>query len=297
MAACSHPSCGPARVDCRPTRDTRLRTGFFVFTKGPLGREVVFCGLAVPGASDVTANDDLVAVWRTTSNQRFQNYRSLFTLLDTGSVVTRGWLQQLVAGDADSPPAPPAWTKWRATGKYTALVAPATRTFRTKADQIPANADDAAMIDAIIDHFADPHDFKRCAAAIWEMVAPASDYTLTPPTRDGGRDAFGTYSIGNPTGDPINLKFSLEAKLYTRSNSVNVSDLARLISRLRHREFGVLVTTSFLAQQAYQELRADQHPVVVLAGGDIVVALKRHGIATAAATKAWLTKEFPVGDS
>jgi hypothetical protein len=47
----------------------------------------------------------------------------------------------------------------------------------------------------------------------------------------------------------------------TRSeNSVGVRDTARLISRLRHREFGVFVTTSFLSKQAYEELRGTGIP-------------------------------------
>jgi hypothetical protein len=40
-----------------------------------------------------------------------------------------------------------------------------------------------------------------------------------------------------------------------------------LISLLRHREFGILVTTSCLGNQAYQELRHDRQLVVVVAGG------------------------------
>ena len=28
------------------------------------------------------------------------------------------------------------------------------------------------------------------------MYAPSSDYTLTAPTRDGGRDAYGYYKLG-----------------------------------------------------------------------------------------------------
>ena len=55
---------------------------FFVFTKGALGRDVVFRGLAVPGAPDLAPTDDLVAIWRTTANQRFQNYRATFAVLD-----------------------------------------------------------------------------------------------------------------------------------------------------------------------------------------------------------------------
>ena len=52
------------------------------------------------------------------------------------------------------------------------------------------------MLAAIRRHFVDPHAFEACAAVIWAMYAPSSDYTLTSPTRDGGRDAYGYYKLG-----------------------------------------------------------------------------------------------------
>ena len=82
------------------------------------------------------------------------------------------------------------------------------------------------------------------------------------------------YRIGN--GDSsIQVDFALEAKCYDPSGKgVGVKELSRLISRLRHRQFGILVTTSYLASQAYSELKEDGHPVVVICGGDITALLK-----------------------
>ena len=57
--------------------------------------------------------------------------------------------------------------------------------------------------------------------------------------------------------------------------------------------FGVLVTTSYLDRQAYEELRADGHPVVVMAARDIVELLRERGYATPDAVRAWLVAEFP----
>lgn len=265
---------------------------FFVFTKGALGRDVVFRGLAVPGAPDVSPADDLVAVWRTTADQRFQNYRATFTLLDTGGLIVRHWLNDLVAGVTDSAHAPPAWQAWLASGRYRPLRAPRTRLFRTIDDQRPQTPQDEAIIATIRQHFADPHAFEACAAAIWQMYAPSSAYTLTSPSRDGGRDAYGYYKLG-PDSDPIRLDFALEAKCYGPANGVGVRELSRLISRLRHRQFGVLVTTSYLAPQAYEELRNDDHPVVVICARDIVEVLRRHGIATPTHARTWLEREFP----
>ena len=79
---------------------------------------------------------------------------------------------------------------------------------------------------------------------------------VTRPSRDGGRDGIGQLRIGVGPG-AILVDFAMEAKLYTAPNAVNVRDMSRLISRLRHRQFGVLVTTSYVAVQAYREIKED----------------------------------------
>jgi hypothetical protein len=63
-------------------------------------------------------------------------------------------------------------------------------------------------------------------------------------------------------------------------DGVGVRETSRLISRLRHRQFGVLVTTSHLDTQAYREIREDGHPVVIIAGHDIVDILKNSELDT-----------------
>jgi hypothetical protein len=50
-----------------------------------------------------------------------------------------------------------------------------------------------------------------------------------------------------------------------------------LISRIRHRQFGVLVTTSVIARQAYTEVRDDRHPIVLISGRDIAEVLIQAG--------------------
>ena len=115
--------------------------------------------------------------------------------------------------------------------------------------------------------------------------------TITRPGVDGGRDAIGTYRVG-PLADRISLDFALEAKCYAPDNGVGVKELSRLISRLRRREFGILVTTSFLGHQAYQELRSDKHTVIVIAGADIAAILVNAGLGTTDAVR--LIAEFPV---
>jgi hypothetical protein len=53
------------------------------------------------------------------------------------------------------------------------------------------------------------------------------------------------------------------------------------------------VTTSFLGHQAYQELRSDRHPVVVIAGADIAGILVKTGLGTPEAVREWLIAGFP----
>jgi hypothetical protein len=98
-------------------------------------------------------------------------------------------------------------------------------------------------------------------------------YEITRPWRDGGRDAVGTYRIGHGAGS-IDVEFAMEAKCYDMKSGIGVRALSRLISRLRHRQFGILVTTSYLDSQAYDELIQDGHPVVVISARDIAVKLK-----------------------
>jgi hypothetical protein len=85
----------------------------------------------------------------------------------------------------------------------------------------------------------------------------------------------------------------MEAKCYAPGNGVGVKELSRLISRLRYREFGILVTTSFLGRQAYEELRFDRHPVIIIAGADIAAILLTADLSTPDAVNGWLRTSFP----
>ncbi len=270
---------------------------FFIFRKGLRGRDIVFLGLAAPGALEVTPRDDLVAVWRTMGQQRFQNYRATFTVLDV-PVITRQWIDSLIAGDPLGAGCPGPWRTFVRTGGYVALRCERIRRWRTKADQLPSSAEGKAILRTLYEYFqADPFGFEACAARIWQMQAPrVAHYDLTRKTRDGGRDAVGYYALG-PLSDQIELDFALEAKCYSVDSGVGVEAQSRLISRLRPRQFGVLVTTSFVSEQAYRELRDDGHPVVILSGGDIVGILADHQVSTVAATAAWLKRNFLRGDT
>jgi ABC-type lipopolysaccharide export system ATPase subunit len=97
----------------------------------------------------------------------------------------------------------------------------------------------------------------------------------------------GKYRIGE--GDSAVLAdFALEAKCYKMSNPVAVKELSRLISRLRHRQFGILVTTSYVATQAYKEIKEDEHPIIIISAVDILKTLKASGLAQHSHLSEWL---------
>ena len=89
--------------------------------------------------------------------------------------------------------------------------------------------------------------------------------------------------------------FAIEAKckMPDGRHGSGVKDTSRLISRLRHRQFGVFVTTSFVASQAYQEIVEDGHPVLVLSGADIIDILYFANINTIEKLDRWLRSVAP----
>lgn len=243
---------------------------FFIFKKHQTkhgARSVQFKGLAIPGFPGLSATEDLVAVWKSTDGQRFQNYRSIFTILDA-PVVSREWIADLAAGNPNTNNAPKAWLEWVVTGTYRPLVAAPTTVTRSHEQQTPDTPLKASILDCVWSHFKDvPIAFEGFAARIYQMTdARVIIDEITRGTIDGGRDAIGRYLLGLPD-DPVYAEFSLEAKCYrppingVTPNTVGVKEVSRLISRIRQRQFGVLVTTSLVARQAYQEVREDRHPI------------------------------------
>ena len=248
------------------------------------GRDVRFRGLLAPGSDRLTSDEELVAIWRTTRDLRFQNYRSHFTVLKTPRI-SRAWIDQILAGDPLGSACPPEWRRWVKSGIYPALGAPRNTTVRGK-----------ELIRAVHQHFKpDPVGFESFAAEMFVQSDPhVTSIEVTRPSRDGGRDAVGEYRLG-PEEDPVRLQFALEAKCYDPDgNAVGVKQVMRLISRIRHRQFGVFVTTAYVHKQAYEEVREDEHPVVFLCGRDIVNLLRRMGMTDPPSVRAFLTEKYPV---
>lgn len=269
-----------------------LTPPILVFTKTGHGRDTMFRGLAVPMQNQ---DEGLVAIWRQTSGMRFQNYKAKFELLDCRQV-PRPWIEALASNNslAATAAAPQVWTAWVEKGARTILRAPKTVQHRSKEDQLPPKTDAVAreILNTLREVLASrPHDFEFVAAEVFRLIEPrVFDLEVTRKSVDGGRDAIGRLRIGGDEldSDGIYADFALEAKAYAEHNGVGVKETSRLISRLRSRQFGVLVTTSYVSPQAYQELRADQHPVVIIAAVDIARILRSRGLSQPSQIRAWV---------
>lgn len=285
-------------ADARLGSEGRRRVPpIFAFATGKPGRNAEFLGLVVPGTPGQDTMEDLVAVWHSSADKRFQNYRARFTVLDAGTI-SRTWLNDIINGSDLLGHAPQSWTIWRETGQYRALRSHRSLSWRKRAEQQPEDDEGRAIIALIHGHFADrPHQFEHFAARLAELILPSAyELDVTRPSRDGGRDATGLFRIGHGPSS-ISVDFALEAKCYSPGNSVGVREMSRLISRLRHRQFGILVTTSHLDQQAYQEIKEDQHPILVVSARDILQVLRANGRADRRSVSDWLAIEFPRGSS
>ncbi len=284
---------------------------FFIFQSYPTehgARSLQFKGVAVPGCSGMSATEDLVAVWKTTNGQRFQNYRSVFTVLDI-PLVSREWINDILAGNAYSDNAPDVWKSWVDNFHYEALKSEPTTIIRSESEQLPDTPLKTEILSSIWQHF--DHDdeaekrkrafiFERFSARIFQMHDQRVLVDeITRGVTDGGRDAVGRYLLGL-SDDPVYAEFSLEAKCYRpgieglQTNRVGVKEVSRLISRIRHRQFGVLVTTSTVHKQAYQEVREDRHPIIFICGRDIAEILIKAGYNTAEAVTEFLQSEFSI---
>lgn len=277
----------------------------FVFRKCPTptsSRSVQFLGLVVPGTANSLETEDLVTVWRSAEGKRFQNYRAIFSILDCGRV-TRQWIQDLQDGSPLTANAPRAWLDWSERRVYKPLVATPNKETRSPQLQRPENKAEILLLRTIWDHFSaskqGEHAFEHFAAWIFSLTDNRVVIDeVTRRTVDHGRDAVGHYKLGLGV-DPVIVDFALEAKCYQpgfdgkKATTVGVEDTSRLISRLLHRQFGVLVTTSVIARQTYKEIRQDGHPIVLIAGGDIARILISKGINSRARLMEEL-KAFPV---
>ena len=259
---------------------------FFIFKKAGNGRDVQFLGLAAPGNPRISPDKDLVAFWRTIKQKRFQNYEAYFTILNTGKKpISRKWIESLIYNHSENLKyAPDAWKKFIKYGRngIEALKAPKIFKIPNKYDQLQSNEEGNRCVELIREHYRDnPYGFEVCATSLIEkMDSHFVDFSLTRPWRDGGRDAIGHYSIstGGKANYPLKIDCALEAKCYSKGTGVGVKQMSRLISRIRYRQFGIMLTTSYVDSAAYKEVVEDGHPILIVTASDIATILRNNAL-------------------
>jgi hypothetical protein len=135
-------------------------------------------------------------------------------------------------------------------------------------------------------------EFEFAAADIVELMDPRfMDLAVTRFVGDRGRDVTATYRVGHGSHE-VALAAAVEAKHWKPTSGIGVKPMARLISRLRHRDLGVFVTTGYFDRQVQEELIEDRHPVILISGGDIARLLISHELEDASSTGklgAWIS--------
>lgn len=262
---------------------------FLIFENSKVaGRsQMRFLGLAAPGAEGLSVSDDLVSVWRIKGRSRFTNKKARFTVLREERI-DRKWLIDLVEGvaGAHSEHCPPTWRRWVRTGFYEPLVAVRPRVPRPKKDQLPADPLEREILRTLFEELSD-REFEFAAAELVRLMDERFiELEVTPRSRDGGRDVVGRYRVGHESHQ-VWLSVCVEAKKWQLTSAVGVKPMSRLISRLRNRDLGVFITTSFFDPQVQGELIEDNHPVLLVSGGDIARLLAAKGIATESLRK-WI---------
>lgn len=255
------------------------------------GSYMKFLGLAAPGGEGFSASEDLVAVWGAENLVRFPNYRGIFSVLKE-DVVDLRWLDQLCEGipPAESDFAPTSWRTWVVNNKYNILQCEVKKRPRTKSEQIPLFAEDVDILTKLKD--LSDREFEYAAKEILQMLDNnLFNLSVTRRVKDGGYDIFGSYMIGSPPFN-YNLEIVAEAKKWDK-NSIRVTPIARLISRLKHKDVGFFLTTSYFDKQVQEELIEDKHAIILLAGVDLINILKDKQIAGKGKDKefaSWLNK-------
>lgn len=282
----------------------------FVFKK-VRGRDVQFLGLAVPGINGRPEKDWLTAVWGADrKGNRFLNYKSFFTILNTanGSFaekdnpgISLAWLTDVERGNAyDSEFAPIEWKNYIDKSRFKSLITIQEKYVKTKEEQLPDTNDSVKveMLKTIQKYFYNQdrgYSFEDFACKmVQQLDENVERIDVTTPYRDGGIDGIGTYKVFTKGTKSVSVEFYMQAKCYDPYGAgLGVKDTSRLISRIKNRQFGVLVTTSYISNQAYEEVLEDAHPVVFVTGKNIVdLIYERFEIRSVDALKKWLIDEF-----
>jgi len=276
----------------------------FLFSKHPnkaSPRSIRFLGLCAPGSPGLEPPNDLTRKQKQLESRRFSNYRATFTLLDI-PVVKRAWIQDLEAGIKDSPHRPIVWAMWQKSGLYRPLLQKDGFNVPSSGMQLPTDDLSKAMLFKIYRYFSsEPYTFLHFAADIYALTdSKIRLRRIKRQSSDGSYTISGDFQIGIHD-HPVYVGFLVEAKCYNpgigtrKRKSVGTKEIFKLLARLENQQFGVLVTTSVVTQQAYEELGKQNHPVICITGADIIEILISNKIDTVRQLTDWLAHNYPTG--
>jgi len=288
----------------RSSKDPRKAVPpIFIFRRYPnqaSPRSVRFIGIAAPGSPHVRPIKSLARIQRHINSQRLQNYRATFTVLDI-PVISRTWIDDLETGQISSKHRPIVWNMWQKSGLYRPLKPKRPRGIPSIKDQLPKRIDSKAMLLKLYRYFcAEPYQFLHFAA---QLYARSDARTIIERVHRLAPDHYnvisGKYKLGM-NGSSAFLEFVIDAKCYNpgsgnrKRKSVGEKDIEKLLSRLGNQQFTVLVTTSVVTPKAHKVIQNQNHPVVVIAGGDIIKILQSIPIRTVKQLSEWLENHFPL---
>jgi hypothetical protein len=214
------------------------------------------------------------------------------------SGVNLAWITDILNDKTyESEYAPLEWKRYIDERNYQALVCKFEKSVKTREEQLPGDKVGMQMLEIIQNFFIQKdhgYSFEKFANDFAQyMDNGIVEITTTQPYRDGGFDGIGKYRLFPKSDNEVLVDFYLQAKCYNANDAVGVADMARLISRIKDRQFGIMFTTSYLAKQAFQELIDDGHPIVLINGRILIDYIKKElSINDCDTMKKWLSKNY-----
>ena len=145
---------------------------------------------------------------------------------------------------------------------------------KNKAEQLPQTLNQMNMLKSLQTYFLSKDNGYSFETFANDMVIAIDnnviDISGTRYYRDGGYDGVGQYCLFKNSQNEVTVEFYVQAKCYHVNNPVNVKDTSRLISRVKNRQFGILLTTSYVSTQAFEEILEDGHSIVILSGKNVI---------------------------
>ena len=217
-----------------------------------------------------------------------RNYRAHLSILDEEYVDVE-WLHQRATAKSNEDlrvGGPPTWKRYQA-GKVDRLQiwAPS---IRSNEAQLPApGSRDAKVLNQLV--AMSPTEFEGAVVSLFrELDDVRHTINRTQPSKDGGFDFYGKFTLPPPVGYEID--FLGEVKKFQARSAVQPKHVSRLVARLGRGQYGLFVTTSYFTRQTQEEVLSDGYPTRLIAGADVVSMMRQLRIARGSAiSPTWLS--------